>query len=50
MSATDDCLTRALDVQSVGKLLGHAAGIGHDPRECAYLTTPMIETTFFQAA
>lgn len=31
-------LTRALDGRSMGKLLGHVAGIGHDPRERAYLT------------
>lgn len=30
-------LTRALSRNSVGKLLGHVAGIGHDPREDAYI-------------
>lgn len=30
-------LTRSLCEPSVGKLLGHVAGIGHDPREDAYV-------------
>jgi hypothetical protein len=32
-----NALTQASDGNSVGKLLGHVAGIGHDPREDAYV-------------
>lgn len=30
-------LCRTLSKNSIGKLLGHASGIGHDPREDAYI-------------
>lgn len=32
-----DNLTRSIAPDSIGKLLGHVAGIGHDPREDAYV-------------
>ncbi|MBE9181178.1 DUF1963 domain-containing protein [Oculatella sp. LEGE 06141] len=32
-----DDLIHAIDTNSIGKLLGHVAGIGHDPREDAYI-------------
>lgn len=35
---TLDDLGRSLSNGSVGKLLGHVAGIGHDPRESAYVS------------
>ena len=32
-----DDIGRALSKNSIGKLLGHVSGIGHDPREGAYI-------------